>query len=84
MQALQRTLSYAQQALLYPDRVEDVQDAQAVLQLPLLLAPHGAQHHLAEVLHVHDAAEHDDQGLDPPKVLPAGKPTTPPESGRGE
>ena len=55
----------------HPDGVEDVEDAQAVLQLPLLLAPHGAEDHLAEVLDVHDAAEHDDQGLYSAKVLDA-------------
>ena len=57
----------------HPDGIEDVEDAQAVLQLPPFLFFHGAEHHLAEVLYVYYAAEHDDKGLDTPKVLPEGE-----------
>lgn len=57
-------------AVAYSDGIEDVEDAQAVLQLPLFLVSHGAEHHLAEVFHVHDTAEDDDQGLDAAEILP--------------
>lgn len=53
----------------YSDGIQDVQNAQTMLQFPPLLVPHAAENHLAESVNVHDAAEHNNQGLNSPKVL---------------
>lgn len=55
--------------LAYPDGIENVKNADAVLQLPLFFVRHGAEHHMAEVFDVDDLTEHDDQRLNSPKVL---------------